>query len=278
MKAVASSVFAVVLLLAVSSLASDQRPAAASDDRGHNGGGSVGGSSSLGSRGVSVGQTSTVTPSVSNRDYGSSSARIGGGSLHAPVASTPNLSRTSFVSPALWMRSEDYFWFLQSYYGFSPFYFRRFYRNTEPLITPQIAKVTLRQPVQWSYTMIAALDQLEGMIRDRQEGKDVSQKAIAAKTDEIRDLAKQIRNDQSVSFYDQRKDRDLLKGLNLSTPEALAQLRQMVTDMNTQLLGLYDDSRPFSVSLSALGQPSFQSLSKGIEKLSKAIESSARKL
>jgi hypothetical protein len=276
MKVVASTVCTVLFLLTLSS-AGQQRPApAASDDRGARGGGA--GSSSVGSRGVSVGQTSASTPSVVGRGvYSNSPSRVGNPSL-APMVHAPNLARTSFVSSNLWMRSEEYFWYLQNYYGINPYYFRRFYRNSEPLITPQLARLTLQQPIAWSTNMVAALDSLETMIRDRQEGKAVSQQAIADKADEIRDLAKQIRSDQSIAFFDQRKDKDLLKGSNLSTPEALSQLREMVTSLNTQLRGLYEEAKPFSVSVNSLSQPSFQSLSKGIEKLTKSIESGAGKI
>ncbi len=275
------SACAVVLLLAVSGIAGEQRPAAGSDDRAA--GGASAGSSSVGSRGISGGGTAAVAPVVSSRDvYSNSSSRVVNNtsfpSGSSGVAHTPDLSRSSFVSQSLWLRSQDYFWYLQSYYGVNPYYFRRFYRNSEPLMTPQIAKLTLRQPVANSMGMLAAVDQLEALIRDRQEGKNVSQQEIAAKTDQIRKLAKEIRNDQSVAFFDQRKEKDLLKGMNLNTLEALAQLREMITDLNVQLKGLYDQSQTFAVSVDSLTQPSLNSLSKGIEKLSKSIETSARKI
>ena len=52
---------------------------------------------------------------------------------------------------------------------------------------------------------------------------------LAAKTEEIRDLAKEIRQDQSIVFFDQRKDKDLLKGTQYAElgPEAIAQMREM---------------------------------------------------
>ncbi len=171
-----------------------------------------------------------------------------------------------------YLRSEDYFWYLRSYYNINPLYFRRFYVNTEPLLTPQLAKLTLRQPFEWSTKMVAAVDDLQAMVMDREAGKSVDPQAIASKTDQIRDLAKQIRRDQSLAYFDQRKDRDLLKGLNLDTLSALKQLRELATDMNTQLKGLYQEQKPFAVSVGTLTQPSFQSLSKGIEKLTKSID------
>jgi hypothetical protein len=167
---------------------------------------------------------------------------------------------------------------LRSYYGVDSYYFTRFYRNTEPLLTPQIAKLALRRPLSNSVKMIAAIDGLEALIRDKQAGKSVNQKDIEAKTDEIRDLAKEIRTDPSVMFYDQRKNKDLLKGAKLDTLEALAQLRAFATDLNVQLKNLYGAEKAFAVSLDSLSQPSFQSLSKGIEKLSKNIESSGGRI
>ncbi len=272
---------AVVLLLAVFAAGEVQRPAGGSDERG-GGGGASAGSSSVGSRGVSAGGAGTVAPTVSSRDvYSGTASRVvantglpssGGGSY------APDLSRSSFVSQSLWLRSQEYFWYLQSFYGVNPYYFRRFYRNSEPLMTPQIAKLTLRQPVALSMSMLEAVEQLETLIRDRQEGKSVSQQEIATRTEQIRDLAKQIRNDQSVAFFDQRKDKDLLKGMNLNTLEALTQLREMITNLNLQLKGLYDQSQTFAVSVDSLTQPSLSSLSKGIEKLSKSIETSTRKI
>src|SRR5574340_347788 len=112
-------------------MAGDQRPAAGSDDRGSQGGG--GGSSSMGSRGVaaSPSTTPTIAPAVTNRDvYSNTPAHVS--SLHSsmPTVQTPNLARTSFVSPNLWLRSEEYFFYLRTYYGISPYYFRRFYLNS----------------------------------------------------------------------------------------------------------------------------------------------------
>jgi hypothetical protein len=199
----------------------------------------------------------------------------GGGSS---AISTPKLTGTSFYSSTMYFSSQDFYWYLWSRYGFSPYYFRRFYRNVEPLVNPHLASLTLREPLSLSTRMLAAIDDLEAMVRDRQAGKDVPRDSIEGKSEEIRNLAKQIRQDESVNYFEHRKDRNLLKGLDdLETLEAIAQLRAFANDLNTQLKNLYSNARPV-VSVDSLSQPSFQSLSKGIEKLTKSIESSAKRI
>jgi hypothetical protein len=151
------------------------------------------------------------------------------------------------------------------------YYFSRFYRNTEPLITPQLARLTMSQPLSLSNRLLASIDQLEAMMQDQQAGKEVSKADIAAKTEEIRDLAKQIRQDQSIVFFDQRKEKDLLRGTQHAElgPEAIRQMREMATDLNRQIRNLYEQKSTATVSVEALSAPSFSSLSKGIERLSK---------
>lgn len=276
-----------IVILAAACALTQSRGGGSSDDRSAGGGGA--GSASIASRGAAP---STPVPTTTSRDYSSTapvqihsnssmsrdiSSMSGGGST-ASVIHTPDLSRTSFVTPNLYFRSQEYFWYLYQSYGISPLYFRRFYRNSEPLLTPQIAKLTLRQPLELSTRMLAAADELEELLRAREAGQKVNPDEITARTDEIRSLARKIRQNQSVEFFDQRKDKDVLKGINLNSAEAVSQLRELITSLNTQLKGLYEEPKPFAVSVGSLTQPSFQSLSKGIEKLSKSIESSARKI
>jgi hypothetical protein len=271
-----------MLLIGLPLAGQDRRPATADGGGGRSGpGNSSAGTASIASRGIAMGGTSSTSSSGtgSSRSVGNAPAFVAGGGSFTHV---PNLTHTSFSSPSMYLGFNDLLWHMRRYYGFSTFssgyYFSRFYRNIEPLLNPQIAKLALRQPLSSSMKMIATIDELEALIRDRQAGKVVSQKDIEARTEEIRDLAKEIRMDPSVVFYDQRKNKDLLKGSKLDTLEALAQLRALATDLNVQLKGLYIADQPFAVSIDTLSQPSLQSLSKGIEKLSKNIESAARRI
>lgn len=174
---------------------------------------------------------------------------------------------------------ENFYWYLQTRYMMNSYYFSRFMRNREPLLTPQLLRLSTREPLRLSMQMMTAVDELESMLQALQAGKPVSKQDIAAKAQEIRELARQIRKDQALSFVDQRKEKDIIKGENIENLgfEAISQLREMVTDLNTQLKGMYTQNATSTVSVDALTQPSFDSLSKGIERLSRVIENSAKK-
>jgi len=175
---------------------------------------------------------------------------------------------------------QDFMWNLQTRYSLDAMYLRRFYRNSEPLVTPQLMKMTIREPLSLSTQMLAAADELETMVSDFKAGKPIPKQDIAAKALEIRELAKKIRKDNTLSFVAQRGDKEVLKGGDAETMglEAVRQLRTMAVDMNTQLKALYNQNSTATVSVQNLSQPSFESLSKGIERLTKVIENSAKRL
>ncbi len=249
------------------------------------GGDTGGSSSSIASRGIAT-TTTTVTPSapVAVRDYSTSS---GSHIASNPVATggsgggyVPDLHTSSFNSINNYYQWQDFFWYLQTRYYMNSAYFGRFYRNREPLVTPELLKLTVRQPLKLSTQMLAAVDELESMIKERDAGKPVDRQTIAAKSQEIRDLAKKIRQDQSLAFFDQRREKDMVKGDQVDNLglEAVARLREMATDLNTQLKSMYTQSQPSTVSVQSLTAPSFESLTKGIDRLTKVIENSARRM
>jgi hypothetical protein len=192
---------------------------------------------------------------------------------------TPDLRRTSFTSSQSYFDSLSYFYWVRNRYYLDGYYFSRFYRNTEPLLTPRLARLTMSEPLSLSNRLLSSIDQLEAMVQARQAGKEVSKDDIAAKTEEIRDLAKQIRQDQSIAFFDQRKEKDLLRGTQYMElgPEAITQMREMALDLNHQIRNLYEQKSTATVSVQSLSAPSFSSLSKGIERLSKVAAQPARK-
>ncbi|HYK89678.1 MAG TPA: hypothetical protein VE398_12955 [Acidobacteriota bacterium] len=255
--------------------------------------GSSGGSDSRGSGAAasSVSSTTSVTSSTpsysgsrdfsSSRGYGSGgtgfSSGQGRGAAYNPP---PKLQGTSFYSVNSYYAWQDFFWYLQSRYMMNGLYFQRFYRNREPLITPAMLKLITREPLRLSMQMVTAVDELEAMLQARQEGKPVSKEDISAKAQEIRELAKRIRSNEALAFAGQRKDKDVLKGDNIENLglEAVSQLRELVTDLNTQLRSMYTQDTTSTISVNSLSQPSLESLSKGIEKVSKVIENSAKKI
>lgn len=251
-------------------------------DRGgrQQGGGTAAAGSSAGRTAVVSSAPTSSATSTSRTAVATSNSYVAHGSpVASSVSYTPDLRRTSFTTSRSYWDSLSYFYWVHNNFYLDRYYFSRFYRNTEPLITPQLARLTMSQPLNLSNRLLASIDQLEGMVQAQQAGKEVSKADLAAKTEEIRDIAKQIRQDQSIVFFDQRKDKDLLRGTQYAElgPEAIAQMREMALDLNHQIRNLYEQKSTATVSVQALSSPSFSSLSKGIERLSKVVAQPARK-
>ena len=174
----------------------------------------------------------------------------------------------------------DFLFRLRSRYWLDNMYFSRFYRNSEPLLTPRLQKLAVRDPLMLSRQMLASIDDLAAALEARDSGQPVDKDLVIAKSQEIREMAKKIRGDDLLPYVDQRKDVDMLKGQDVKNLglSAVENLRQMTLDLNRQLRNLYDDTSTATVSVNELNQPSFSSLSKGIEQLCKVIESSAKEI
>lgn len=285
--------FVAVLVLVMSMSAWGQAPASQGSGSGstHTSSGST---SSAADRGVSVGSTSSTVSSApsTSRDYGSSSggsysgnappAYFGGNSSRSyAYVSTPNLTGTSFYSSDSYWRWMSYQYYLRSFYGLNSFYFNRFTTNREPLTTPELVKLTFRRPLKLSLQMLDAVQELEEMLnKAQQSGQQVDKPAIMAKIQEIRELDKQIQKDQGLDYFDQRRDKDVFKDLQADKLglDAIPKLREMVTDLSTQMKNMYNQTTPSVVSVQSLSQPSFKAMCKEIDKLTKAIENSARRL
>ena len=113
------------------------------------------------------------------------------------------------------------------------------------------------------------MDDLQALIEDMQAGKPVSKEQIEAKTEVIRELAKKIRSYEPVAFLDVGKKEDLTKGIDGSI--AISKLREMAVALNSQLKSMTEQKLTSTISVNTFNQSSFESLSKGIEKLSKTI-------
>ena len=267
------------LLASLPAATQDRRTANSETERGRvSDAGPSRGMGSMAGRSIPVGSASRTT--TSSRDAGtgvSTGTRTGGAGSSFNV---PKLQGTSFNSMNSYLMWQDFLWNLQTRYFLDAMYLSRFYRNSEPLVTPHLMKMVVREPLSLSAQMLAAADELEMMVSDFEAGKPVPKQDITAKAQEIRELAKKIRKDNTLSFVDQRADKEVPKGENTETLglETIRQLRTMAVDMNTQLKAMYDQNSTATVSVQNLSQPSFESLSKGIERLTKVIENSAKHL
>ncbi len=225
--------------------------------------------------------SSTGTYSSSSRDFSPASTSSGSGSYYGGSSIYyPNLSGTSWSSYNTWMQWQRYYNYLQSMYFMNPGYLSRFTRNVEPLATPELVKLTFRRPLKLSLQMLDAVQELEDMLQSAQSGKQVDKQAVMAKIQEIRELDRQILKDQGLDLFDQRRDKDVPKAAQFEKLglDAVSKLREMVTDLSTQLKNMYTETKPSVISVSSLSQPSYKSMCKEIDKLSKVIENSARRL
>lgn len=224
---------------------------------------------------VSYGES--ARPSVS---YGSTNSFSSGSSgTYSSGYPTVVLRGTSFYSYSTYYQWQNFLYNLDLLYGFSLDRYR-FMRNSEPLLTPKLASLAVLRPLQVSAQLIMVVDELSSLLETARAGKEVDKKAIEASAQQIRKLAKSIRTDPSLTFIDQREDVDLTKGLDTEKLglDAINQLREIALDLNSQLHSLSDQAKTSTVSVDYLTRPSFESLSKGIEKLSKVIQNSARRL
>jgi hypothetical protein len=100
-------------------------------------------------------------------------------------------------------------------------------------------------------------------------------------TTNIRTLAKQIRQDRLLEYVDVRKEMPnaspLLVNLDkLDFQDQVSRLNNLIQQLDTQISRWWKEPQPSVVSVSSLNQPSFQSLTKGIETLAKKLEKSPR--
>jgi len=192
----------------------------------------------------------------------------------------PVLQGTSFYNYSLYNDWNSYYGYLFRYYSMSPTYFTRFVRNREPLMTPEMLRITLRQPLFNSAEMLKMIEDLQLLFADMQAGKAVNKDSIIAKSQMIRELARQIRQDRTLSLIDLRKEQDLFKNDDhvALNAESITKLRDMTLGLIRQLNEMYALSTSSTVSVESYQEPSFTSMTKGIEKVCKAIEKSSKDL
>ncbi len=242
-------------------------------------------------RGVASGAASTSTSSVSystgsaggsysSYSGGSVGRAFGGSSTPSVYFSAPRLDGTSFLNASMYNYWSNYYSYLWTMYGIYPNYFTRFTRNYEPLVTPAMLRITLRDPLIMTKQMLKSIDELDAMLTDARQGKSVDKKALLEKSQQIRQFAKEIRQNRTLSIIDTSSKKMTLdtEDVNALDPAAIAKLREMALDLNRQLTNLYSVSSLSTVSVESYKEPSFESMAKAIDKLCKAIEASSKRL
>jgi hypothetical protein len=234
-------------------------------------GASMGGIQASGAAGTSGGESSVSPGSLAGYSVNGSSYSV-----------APNrvLQQTSFGTITNYYNWTNYYSYLVGAFDMTPTYFTRFYRNPEPLITPEILKRTLNEPLRLSKEMLDSIDRLEDILQALTEGSDADKKALLERSKRIRELAKQIRNNQTLATIDLRKEEKLYENDQRSAldPEAIERMREMAVDLDRQLRNMYSESSTSTVSVESYKEHSLESLAKGIERVCKSIEYSAKRM
>lgn len=214
------------------------------------------------------------TPRVNSR---------GGGSGQIPVQTyTPSLRVNIYdfyaVDTFLYrlMRRYDFF------YGYE--YLWRYAQGDSPL-TPKLMQLALEDASHHSETLVKLAAELEQLLTDFEAGK-IDPKTLGRefddRLDQMRKVAKKIRGDDNLEYLDQRPDMKLESPAQASSLAELrvlmASLQEMALQMKQGIMSFYTNDLSRVVSVEDLNQPSFKSISKGIDKLSKTIEKSVDRL
>jgi hypothetical protein len=163
-------------------------------------------------------------------------------------------------------------------------YLWRFRQGDSPL-TRRGVQVALQACSTASASMLRLSDHLEESISQYEAGElshAEFENQVEETTKRIRKFAKKIRKDDFLDYIDQRQKGDVdsfqladsLSGLKALTQ----QLRMMVTEVDGGLNAFHSQDMTRVVDVRELEQPSFDALSKGIDKLAKTIDKSASRL
>jgi hypothetical protein len=152
-----------------------------------------------------------------------------------------------------------------------------------------LTRRSVRLALQECSTAAAALnrlsDQLDLLVVEYENGeltRNEFEERVEQTTKDIRKLAKKIRKDDFLDYLDQRKNQkvtsfrpaDSTAGLRILTSE----LKRMAQQMDSGISDFYEKDMTRVVEVGQLQQPSFDALSKQIDKLAKTITKSARRL
>jgi hypothetical protein len=275
------SVFAIALGLPAG--AQDRHASGRSGNNGSSGGGNVSStySSSSSTSTSSVSTVSSTSSSVSQSyDYRGAAHGYSSNAPNSAGIVAPSPQYSSFTTWNMYWDWQHFYSRLQNEYLLNPTYGHRFMVNREPLLTPSLLRIAVRKPLRLSSTLMSNLDALDAMLQKLQNGEQADKTQITLQIREIRKIAKQISNSSDWNLIDQRKDKDILKGTQLGgiSLSDSARLREIATDLRTQLQSWYNSSSTNTISASSLTQPSIASLTKGIEKISKAMENSVKRM
>jgi hypothetical protein len=118
------------------------------------------------------------------------------------------------------------------------------------------------------------------MLKEGEPEATIDLQAVREKSKGIRKLAKKIRKNRTLSIIDLREKKDLYNRdeHDSLSPESLAMLRKMASDLNRQLRIMYNQDSTAVISVNSYSEPSLESLARGIEEVCKDIEKYSKQM
>jgi len=174
---------------------------------------------------------------------------------------------------------------MRQYYFLNGYDYLWRYRQGDSPLTQESLRMALQECSSASAAIVRLSAQLEQVV-DQFERGELSEDAFESKVEEttkqIRKLSKQIRKDDYLDYIDQRQkdlDSSFREATSVQGLRALTQqLSMLAYEIDTGLDAFNRDDMTRVVNVRELQRPSFDSLTKGVESLSKTIERSAGRL
>jgi hypothetical protein len=174
---------------------------------------------------------------------------------------------------------------MTQYYFLNGYNYLWRYRQGDSPLTPHSMRIALQECVSASAGMLRLSDQLEGTILQYEAGRLTEkefEKQIDKTTKQIRKLSKKIRKDDFLDYIDQRQNDDVARFEEATSVEGLKslvkQLRLLAFEIDSGLEAFNKEDMTRVVDVRELERPSFDSLTKGIDRLAKTIDRSAERL
>jgi hypothetical protein len=171
------------------------------------------------------------------------------------------------------------YWFLPGY----DYLWR--YAQGDSVLTRRSVRLALQECSSAAAALSRLSDQLDLLVVEYENGeltRSEFEQRVEQKTKEIRKLAKQIRKDYFLNYLDQSKNKKVISFQQANSIAALreltGELRMMARMMDSGISDFYAKNMTRVVEVGQLQQPSFDALSKQIDRLAKTITKSARRL
>lgn len=215
-----------------------------------------------------------------------STGRDPGGSTYSDISSNLRRWHGYYYNPLGLYYCDRFFARLFFEYGYlSRHDYLWTYAQGSPMLTEDVARLALRKTSELSHRLdqaIASLQRNLQLHRQSQLSRHELQDRVDATINTIRSLNKSLREDFYLDYLDQRKRGEVQSFQLAQSPQELqnlmGEMQRLARQIQIGITSYYERDQARVVSVADLSQPSFRSLSKGIDRLAKKIKKSVRRL